>query len=153
MEIKTVSIKKLKDHPKNPRLHPDRALERLTKSIKEFGWTNPVLVSKDGYILAGHARVKAAQKAGLKEVPVIYLDLEGEKAEAYMVADNRLNELTDWDYPGLKDLLESLDTGIIDMEITGFDIGEIEQLMTQTSPREKAKAKVKCPECGCEFSP
>ena len=131
MEIKTVSIKKLKSHPKNPRLHPDSALERLTKSIEEFGWTNPVLVSKDGYILAGHARVKAAEKAGLKEVPVIYLDLEGEKAEAYMIADNRLQELTDWDYPLLKDLLESLDTGIIDMEVTGFDLGEIEDLMTQ----------------------
>jgi len=134
MQIKTVSIKKLKSHPKNPRVHPDSALERLTKSIEEFGWTNPVLVSKDGYILAGHARVKAAEKAGLKEVPVIYLDLEGEKAEAYMIADNRLQELTDWDYPLLKDLLESLDTGIIDMEVTGFDLGEIEDLMTQFNP-------------------
>ena len=131
MVIKTVKINELKPHPKNPRVHPDSAIEKLERSIKEFGWTNPILVSKDGYILAGHARLKAAEKAGISEVPVIYLPLEGAKAEAYLIADNRLQDETDWDYEKLKDLLQELDTGELDLELTGFDIEEIEDLMTQ----------------------
>ncbi len=131
MEIKTVKISELKPHPKNPRVHPDSAIEKLERSIKEFGWTNPILVSADGYILAGHARLKAAENAGIKEVPVIYLPLEGAKAEAYLIADNRLQDETDWDYEKLKDLLQELDTGEIDLELTGFDMGEIEDLVTQ----------------------
>jgi len=131
MEIKTVKINELKPHPKNPRVHPDSAIDKLVRSIKEYGWTNPVLVSADGYVLAGHARLKAAEKAGIEEVPVIYLPLEGAKAEAYLIADNRLQDETDWDLPKLKDLLQELDTGEFDLELTGFDMGEIEDLMTQ----------------------
>jgi len=130
MEIKTVKISELKPHPKNPRVHPDSAIDKLVRSIKEYGWTNPVLVSADGYVLAGNARLKAAEKAGIKEVPVIYLPLEGAKAEAYLIADNRLQDETDWDYEKLKDLLQELDTGEFDLELTGFDMGEIEDLMT-----------------------
>jgi len=131
MEIKTVKVGELKPHPKNPRVHPDSAIEKLERSIKEFGWTNPILVSAEGYLLAGHARLKAAEKAGISEVPVIYLPLEGAKAEAYLIADNRLQDETDWDYEKLKDLLQELDTGELDLELTGFDMGEIEDLMTQ----------------------
>ena len=131
MEIKTVKINELKPHPKNPRVHPDSAIDKLVRSIKEYGWTNPVLVSADGYVLAGHARLKAAEKAGISEVPVIYLPLEGARAEAYLIADNRLQDETDWDYEKLKDLLQELDTGEFDLELTGFDMDEIEELMTQ----------------------
>lgn len=128
MEIKTVKLSTLRPHPKNPRTHPESAITKLVKSVQEFGWTNPILVSKDGYILAGHARLKAAEKAGLKEVPVIYLPLAGDKAIAYMIADNKLQDETDWDYHDLKDLLQELDTGAFDIELTGFDMEEIEEL-------------------------
>ena len=131
MQIEIIEISKLKPHPKNPRVHPDSALDRLTRSIKEFGWTNPILVSADGFILAGHARLKAAEMAGLKEVPIVRLPLKGTKAEAYMIADNRLSELTSWDFPQLTDLLEEIDTGEFDIEITGFSDKEAEDLMTQ----------------------
>ena len=131
MEIKTVKINELKPHPKNPRVHPDSAIDKLVRSIKEYGWTNPVLVSADGYVLAGHARLKAAEKAGISEVPVIYLPLEGAKAEAYLIADNRLQDKTDWDYVKLKDILQELDTGEFDLELTGFDMDEIEDLIAQ----------------------
>jgi len=127
MKIETVNINSLKPHPKNPRIHPDSALEQLTKSIKEYGWTNPILVSKDGYVLAGHARLKAAEKAGLTEVPIIRLPLSGAKAVAYMIADNKLQDLTDWDFLKLKDLF---DTGGLNMEFTGFDFKEIKDLIT-----------------------
>jgi len=160
VQVKTVKISELKPHPKNPRVHPDSAIEKLERSIKEFGWTNPILVSADGYILAGHARLKAAKQAGLKEVPVIHLPLEGAKAEAYMIADNRLQDETDWDLPKLKDLLQELDTGEFDIELTGFDIGEIEDLMTQFAPIDlddadndggQNKQLHICPKCGFEF--
>jgi DNA modification methylase len=131
VQVKTVKISELRPHPKNPRVHPDSALDKLVRSIKEFGWTNPILVSADGYVIAGHARLKAAEKAGISEVPVIYLPLEGAKAEAYLIADNRLQDETDWDYEKLKDLLQDLDTGEFDLELTGFDMDEIEDLMTQ----------------------
>ncbi len=131
MKVEKVNVDDLKPHPKNPRVHPDSAIEKLERSIKEFGWTNPILVSADGYILAGHARVKAAEKAGISEVPVIYLPLEGAKAEAYLIADNRLQDETDWDYEKLKDLLQELDTGELDLELTGFDMDEIEELIAQ----------------------
>ncbi|WP_407312079.1 site-specific DNA-methyltransferase [Desulfosporosinus sp. SB140] len=128
MEVKNVRIAELKEHPRNPRVHPDSALDKLVKSINEFGWTNPVLVSKDGYILAGHARCKAAQKAGLEEVPVIFLDLEGEKADAYLIADNKIQEETDWDIPLLTDLLKDLGENGFDVSLTGFEAAELDEL-------------------------
>ena len=130
-DYRLVPIDELKEHPMNPRVHPDSAIDKLQRSIEEFGFTTPVLVSKDGFILAGHARVKASKKAGLTEVPALFLDLEGDMADAYLIADNRLQEETDWDYPILKDLFEKLDTGAIDQELTGFSEEEIEDLMTQ----------------------
>lgn len=152
MQIETLKIKDIKPHPGNPRTHPDNAIDRLAKSITEYGWTNPILISQDGFILAGHARLKAAQKAKLKEVPVIRLPLSGEKALSYMIADNKLQDMTEWDYPKLKDLLIELDTGAWEMEITGFDIEELEQLLTNPGPPPEKKASTKkCPECGFEF--
>lgn len=130
-DYRLMPINELKEHPENPRIHPDSAIDKLQKSIEEFGFTNPVLVSKDGFILAGHARVKASKKAGLEEVPAIILDLDGDMASLYLIADNRLQEETDWDMPVLKDLIERLDTGALDLELSGFTNDEIEDLMSQ----------------------
>ncbi|MCJ7829335.1 MAG: site-specific DNA-methyltransferase [Dehalococcoidia bacterium] len=130
MEIQSIEISKLRPHPQNPRTHPDSAIEKLVKSLKEYGFTNPILISADNYVLAGHARLKAAEKAGLKEVPVIQLSLSGNKALAYMIMDNRVQDETDWDFPKLKDIFGMLDTGEFNLEITGFDLSEIENLMT-----------------------
>jgi hypothetical protein len=129
VEVKMTPIAELKPHPKNPRVHPDSAIDKLTRSIKEFGWTNPVLVSKEGYILAGHARIKAAQRAGMSEVPVIMLPLEGARADAYLIADNRLQEETGWDMPILTDLINQLKFDDVDLSLTGFEPKEIEKLI------------------------
>lgn len=128
MRIEKVGVNELRPHPKNPRVHPDSSIRKLERSIREFGWTSPILVSADGYILAGHARLKAAKAAGVKEVPIIRLPLKGAKAEAYMIADNRTQEETDWDKEKLKDLLDELDKQETDLTLTGFDIDEIMQL-------------------------
>jgi len=147
MEVIKVPIENLKLHPKNPRVHPDSAINKLAKSMREFGWTNPILASEEGFVLAGHARLKAAKKAGIKEVPVIFLPLRGVKAEAYMIADNKLQDETDWDLPKLKDLLQELDIGDINIDITGFEHSDIEELMAQFyEPDEKDDEAPETPE-------
>ena len=157
MEIETIKLDSLRPHPANPRVHPDSAVDWLTKSIGEYGWTNPILVSEDDYVVAGHARLKAAQKAGLKEVPIIRLPFCGEKAIAYMIADNKSQDMTDWDIPALKDLLIELNSGAIDMEITGFDEKELEDLLVNRMPPEhgvdepKDEDLLTCPKCGHQF--
>jgi len=163
MRVEKVNISELKPHPKNPRIHPDSAIEKLKRSIEEFGWTNPILVSKDGYILAGHARLKAAEKAGIQEVPVIYLPLEGAKAEAYLIADNRLQDETDWDYEKLENLLNSIAEKGLDLKITGFSEVEIEGILQDVDiddflihvnePKEaRKKESIICPNCGYKIT-
>lgn len=69
MEIKTVEIGKLKPFAGNPKKHPPEQIDKIIKSMGEFGWTNPVLVTKDNMVVAGHARIEAAKKAGIEKVP------------------------------------------------------------------------------------
>lgn len=142
-------------HPRNPRLHPESLLAKLEKSILSFGWTNPVIVANDGHtILAGHARVVVARRMGISKIPVIKTDLEGDKADAYLLADNRIAEESEWDRPLLKDLFLDLDHGGFDLELTGFDLEEVEELMTAAPPGQggpEAPAGTgftTCPECG-----
>ena len=135
-QVKKMKIKELKPHPKNPRVHPKSALSKLVKSIEKFGFTNPVLVSKDGYILAGHARCKAAEEAGIEEVPAIFLDLEGADADAYLIADNRIQEETDWDVALLKELVDDLQDSNFDIEFTGFDPPELDELFNQLHDKD-----------------
>lgn len=158
MKVERVAIGELKPHPKNPRVHPESAIRKLERSIQEFGWTNPILVSADGYILAGHARLKAAQRAGLEEVPVIRLPLEGAEAEAYLIADNKLQEETAWDMDSLRDLLREISDSEIDPTTTGFEKSELAMLLAEVNKTERQakqgegspKLRV-CPECGYEF--
>ena len=109
-------------------------------------------------MVGGHQRLKILQERGNKEVEVSVVDLPDNKEKALNLALNKISG--EWDFPKLKDLLEELDAGGFDIEITGFDDKEIEDLMTQfnpvpedTQPRLDEKAKVKCPECGFEFTP
>ncbi len=126
MEIQKVDIDKLKPLPFNPKIHPEDQINRIVKSLNEFGFTNPILATKDNYIMAGHGRVEAARKAGIGKVPVIYFDFDLNKAKAYNIADNRLAELAEDDMPKLKDLLQDIDTGEFDIGITGFGKEETE---------------------------
>lgn len=147
-ELKTVRLPDLKPHPKNPRKHPDKLITKLITSIKEFGFTSPVLIDADNRILAGHARCKAAEKMGLSEVPVVVLPLTGAAADAYVIADNKLNELSEWDETVLADLIADIDAANFDAEITGFDADEIERLLSPQGctedyfDEEKAKSIV-----------
>jgi len=130
MEIKEVNIEILKPFEGNPRKHGKEQLRRLMKSLKEFGFVNPILATKDNMVVAGHARIEAAKEIGLKKVPVIYLPFGGKRALAYNLADNKIALLAEWYNSRLADLLQELDTGEFeDIEITGFSEEEIEEIM------------------------
>ena len=117
------SIKELKPYKKNAKKHPKEQVEQIANSIKEFGFTQPVLIDKNNCVVAGHGRILGAKQAGLKEVPTLCLDdLTEEQIKAYRLADNKLNE-SEWDSGLLKESLdEILD---LDMEMFGFSDSDI----------------------------
>ena len=142
LQIEYVPVGKLKPFKGNPRKHPDEAVDKLVKSIEAFGWTNPILLDADGIILAGHARLKAAIKAGVKSIPVIRLPLSGNDAKMYVIADNKTAELTEWDWPALGDLFQDLDTGDLNLELSGFDMAEIGGLMGGLDEKEIKEVEI-----------
>lgn len=131
--MEKVKIADLKPYPKNARTHSPKQIRQIAKSIKEFGFTNPVLIDKDNCILAGHGRVEAAKLAGLTEVPAVVINhLTPAQKKAYILADNRLAELSGWDKNILKVELEELqriEDGDFDLTLTGFDTPEIDVLL------------------------
>ena len=133
-QIEMMNIEDLKPHPGNPRIHPASTISKLQASLKTYGWTSPVLLSAEGYIIAGHGRVKAAKANGMTTVPVLRLSLSGKEAEAYMLADNRLPEESLWDQEKLRDMIRGL--GDIDLSITGFDEDELDALMEESESLE-----------------
>ena len=123
-------------HPKNPNTHSEEQIRLLSKIIQHQGWRNPIVISKrSGYIVAGHGRLMAAELLGLNEAPVDIQDFETEADEmAHLVADNRIAELAEVDRSALADIIAELDTGDIDLELTGFEIPDIEEIMTAAPP-------------------
>lgn len=125
MQIVEKKITEIKQYEKNPRKN-DSAVDAVASSIEQFGFKVPVVIDKDGVIVCGHTRYKAAKKLGLKTVPcVIADDLTEEQIKAYRLADNKVSELAEWDI----DLLgEELD-GIFDIDMSdfGFDLSEEEE--------------------------
>lgn len=117
------NIKDLKPYKKNAKKHPKEQVEHIANSIKEFGFTQPVLIDKNNCVVAGHGRILGAKAAGLKEVPTLCLDdLTEEQIKAYRLADNKLNE-SDWDSVLLAEELDELNS-VLDMEQFGFDLAK-----------------------------
>ena len=115
------SVKELVPYAKNSRKHSPSQIKKVSDSIKHFGFTNPVLVKPDGGIIAGHCRVLAAKKLGLKDVPCIELSLNDQDARAYVIADNQLALVSEWDDDILKTELSDLSFENFDIELIGFD--------------------------------
>jgi DNA modification methylase len=119
----------LKLDPSNPRLHSERQIKQLAGSIKAFGFNVPVLVDSNLRVIAGHGRIRAAEKLGCSEIPTILLDhLTEPQARAFMIADNRLSEIAVWDDRLLAEQLKQLSVLELDfsLEATGFEMGEID---------------------------
>ena len=122
MNIVYKNIKELKPYKKNAKKHNKEQVEQIANSIKEFGFTQPVIIDKNNCVVAGHGRILGAKKAGLKQVPTVCLeDLTEEQIKAYRLVDNKLNE-SEWDNVLLAQELEELDKE--QMKLFGFDFGE-----------------------------
>jgi site-specific DNA-methyltransferase (adenine-specific) len=128
--IEPVSVETLIPYARNSRTHSDAQVAQIAASIKEFGFTNPVLIDQGGGIIAGHGRVLAARKLGLPEVPCIRLGhLTDAQKRAYVIADNRLALNAGWDAEMLKVEFAELKELGFDLELTGFDADEIAELL------------------------
>ena len=127
MEIaaKYVPIDDLKPAPDNPRIN-DHVVEHVAKSIQSYGFAAPIVAQMDGTILAGHTRWKAAKSLNMDVVPCRYMDITGEKAKLYRIADNKLGELADWDLDKLGKELEELSENYkLELNDMGFSDDEL----------------------------
>lgn len=125
----------------NPRDN-DGAVDAVAKSIKEFGFKQPIVVDKNHVVIVGHTRLKAAKKLGMEKVPVIVAeDLTDEKIRAYRLADNKTSEIANWDIPLLNAELEDI-SEIFNMEEFGFDFSQEsdagEQAIEESTEEENA---------------
>jgi 16S rRNA G966 N2-methylase RsmD len=123
----------------NPRTHTDKQIDKIARSIRQFGFTNPVLIDRDGGVIAGHGRLAAAARLGLTAVPTICLsDLSETEVRAYVIADNRLAEEAGWDRELLAiefAYLDALDLDF-DLTLTGFDLPEIDFILQEAGAEE-----------------
>ena len=130
---KTVFVSDLIPYARNSRTHSEVQVNKIASSIKEFGFLNPILIDKDNGIIAGHGRVMAAQKLGLKEVPVLQIGhLSETQKRAYIIADNRLALDAGWDEEMLRAEFNFLGNDGFNLELKGFEIKEISSIFDET---------------------
>jgi len=139
LTVRLAAISSLNACPRNPRIHSAKQLRQIAQSIRTFGFNVPVLVDGDLNLIAGHGRVMAAQLLGWTAVPTISLGhLTEAQARAFMIADNRLSEISIWDDRLLAEQLQELAALDLDfsLEVTGFDMGEVDfRIETLTAPQ------------------
>jgi DNA modification methylase len=136
-QVEKVLIEKLIPYARNARTHDEAQVSQIAASIKEFGFNNPILISDDYSIIAGHGRLAAARKLGLAEVPVIRLShLSDTQRKAYVLADNRLALNAGWDNDLLKLELIELKAEDVDLEMLGFSVEELDGLLNALEPTE-----------------
>jgi len=133
MKVEEIETSRIIPYANNPR-HNDQAVSAVAASIKEFGFRQPIVTDEALVVLVGHTRLKAAQNLGLKVVPVhIAEGLTEAQKKAYRIADNRLNELAEWDKDILKEQLEELATINYDLGVIGFDVDELSSIFDETA--------------------
>jgi DNA modification methylase len=137
LQVEYLPPERLRPYPNNARTHSKKQVKQIARSIERFGFNNPVLVSDDFEIIAGHGRVAAAKLLGLKRVPTVRLsDLSAADRRAYIIADNQLALLAGWDRELLATELQGLvDLKFDDLELTGFSLGEIDLLLDEAAEK------------------
>ena len=165
MERKLVwrNVADLIPYARNSRTHSDEQVAQIAASIKEFGWTNPILTDGDNGLIAGHGRLLAARKLGHKEVPTIELTgLTDTQKKAYIIADNKLALNAGWDDEVLKIEIADLLADGFTLSVLGFDTDELQKLLDvpefepatqddQSKLDELEPKWIACPHCGKEF--
>ena len=137
LQVVTWPVEKLIPYARNARTHSDEQVAQIAASIAEFGWTNPILAGSDGIVIAGHARLLAARKLGMTEVPVIVLDhLSESQRRALILADNRLALNAGWDEEMLRVELAALEEDGFNLDVVGFTDQELEDWLRE--PEEVA---------------
>src|ERR1700684_2704140 len=130
LSIENVRVELLQPNARNPRAHPKRQIRQIAGSIREFGFTNPIITDDWNVIIAGHGRLEAAKFLGMEWVPVIRLaGLSEAQKRGLMIADNKLAENAHWDPDLLAQELQALVATEFDLEITGFDTPELDILL------------------------
>lgn len=134
--VVNIKLSEIIQYENNPR-NNDAAVDKVAESIKEFGFKVPIIVDKDNIIIAGHTRYKAAVKLNLETVPVIKADdLTEQQVKAFRIMDNKSSEFATWNYEVLLQELEELRLEDYDLDLTGFDLNEFEQLEDKYNPKE-----------------
>lgn len=140
--------RELRPSPRNPRTHSKQQIGQIANSIKEFGFTNPLLIDQCDTVIAGHGRLEAAKLLGLEQVPTIRLDqLSDDQIRAYVIADNKLAENAGWDRELLAlelQYLSDLDVEF-DISVIGFEMAEIDVLIGELDPGESAGGEDEVP--------
>lgn len=136
-ELRLININELIPYANNARTHSKEQINKLRSSLREFGFVNPVLIDKDKNIIAGHGRCIAAKEEGMKEVPCVLVEhLTEAQKKAYILADNRLAMDAGWDDELLALELVNLKELDFDINLTGFDAAEIEQLFNNIHDKD-----------------
>jgi ParB-like chromosome segregation protein Spo0J len=176
IKLKTIKIGDIKPHPRNTKIHPESQIGQLMESFVQFGYANPVAVTKDNLLIYGHGRMAGLKQKGITdddEITVIELDFNEDQALAYNVADNKLQENSLWDIPQLSDVLGELQTKGFNLNVIGFtdeellDLdpnGEVDFGLDEIDADEfledefaeidedELKTDYECPKCGYEWS-
>jgi len=135
-QIEMRDPKSLRPYVRNARTHSPKQIRQIADSIRRFGFVNPILIDADGDIIAGHGRLAAAELLGLREVPVLPVThLTPEEKRAYILADNRLAEKAGWDKEILAIELQALVEFDFEVEITGFELAEIDLILDEDRAR------------------
>ena len=163
-KVRSLKTAELIPYARNSRQHSQEQVAQIAASIREWGWTVPILVDEEMTIIAGHGRVMAAQMLEIDRVPAIVAEgWSDAQKRAYVIADNKLTINGSWDYDQLSVELEELrDDDDFDHMLTGFSEDEIDDLLTdhdfppgdeddQGSLGDKPEKIVTCPHCGEEF--
>ena len=142
LNIKYMNIRDLKPYKKNAKKHNKEQVEQIANSIKEFGFTQPVIIDKNNEVVAGHGRILGAKKAGLKQVPTVCLEeLTEEQIKAYRLVDNKLNE-SEWNNDLLNtELSELWDAGEVDMTLFDFNMDNLFEEPKEKEVKFKTKEK------------
>ena len=138
VELREVEIAALKPYERNAKQHTAEQVERIARSIRELGFISPCLIDRDLNVIAGHGRIMAAKRNGMKTVPCVFVEgLTEAERRAYIIADNRLTELGDWNMDLIKVELAELADMNIDVDLTGFGTMDIQGAADWFSRKEK----------------